>query len=525
MSKSRLAPSRLTVNLIANGFGFALHVVVGMLLTPYLARRLGVEGYGLTSLVMTLAGWLMLASIAANAAVGRFITYAVTRGDLEGANRFFNSSLVAAGGCALLVLGVSFAASSWVVRLARIPAGQEGAAQALFLLTVASAAFTTLAVPFQVSTFCTNRLDVRNAVSALGTATRVGVILGLFASLGPSIAAVGVAALAAAAVQLAGGVVTWKRLTPGLEIRLRDFSLRALAEVSSATGWMVVNQVGALLLLSVDLWVVNRLYGPEKTGLYALVLPWAGLMRGVASALNGALIPTMTARYAALDHAALARYSSGAVKLLGLTLALPIGLVAGLAAPILHVWLGPRFVELSGLLALMVAPLALTLATAPLFSLSHAANRVRDPGIAQLVAGVANVAFAFLFASGLGLEMYGVALAGVTVLTMKNVVFVRWYVARIAGPAACGTWGELARVAGAVAAVAGCSWLSARAVDLRSPVRLAAFCVALALVYAATAWRLLFNAADRELVARHVPLARVASRLGLTPRAPTTTVK
>src|SRR5690606_12621139 len=70
-------------------------------------------------------------------------------------------------------------------------------------------------------------------------------------------------------------------------------------------------------------------------------------------------------------------------------------------------------------------------AVLPLFSINVAHNKVKIPGLVTLVMGIFFVIFAIMLSGIPELGYYGVAIAGVIVLTLKNGVFIPWYSSHI----------------------------------------------------------------------------------------------
>ena len=44
-------------------------------------------------------------------------------------------------------------------------------------------------------------------------------------------------------------------------------------------GWVIINQIGAILYLQIDVLVANRMFGPEQSGSYAAMLQLPYLIR------------------------------------------------------------------------------------------------------------------------------------------------------------------------------------------------------------------------------------------------------
>ena len=74
--------------------------------------------------------------------------------------------------------------------------------------------------------------------------------------------------------------------------------MQTLKKLLGTGGWIVVNQIGTLLYLSIDLIVVNRVGGAVAGGRYAAVMQWSTLLRTIAGTIAGVFAPTILYHYA-----------------------------------------------------------------------------------------------------------------------------------------------------------------------------------------------------------------------------------
>jgi len=423
--------SRFLINLISNIANFGFSALVGIWLTPYLIRHLGVGAYGLIPLATTLTSYLTLFTVALTSVWGRFMTIALERKDYDEANRVFNTSFWSTAGVLLVLLIPCL----WLVCHARlvfsVPPGYEWDFMWLALAALGMFNLTTLTTGFGVSAFCRNRFDLTNAVNILSTIIRVTLVVLLFSYNIPKVWHVGASLLIATICSSVGSYCIWKYLTPMIELRMKWFSLSTFHQMTGMGWWIVINSVGSLLYLSIDLLVVNHLFGAEATGQYGAVMIWSSLLRSFAGVIAGVFAPTMIMYYSQNDLNGLVRYSRHAVKFLGLIVAIPIGLICGMSKPLLHLWLGPSFTHLAPLMSLMTFHLCVNLAILPLFHIQVSTNHVRLPGIVTCIMGLLNLGLAVFLASFAGWGMFGVAMAGAIMLTAKNLVFTPLYVAHV----------------------------------------------------------------------------------------------
>lgn len=500
--KPAIKRGRTATNLAANLANFAFSLFVGLWFTPYLIRNLGTASYGLIPLVSQITGYLIVVTILFNAVVGRYVTIALEQHDHEQANHYFNTALF---GNLFIVLALLVPATlaAWNIQhLIVLPPGQETQVHWLFACTVAAFFLATIQSPFGVATFYTNRLDLQSALSVLQQVARLALVVGLFNLRRPQVWHVGLAALLSMCIGWGWSIRLWRRLTPMLRVSISHFRLSALRNLLSTGGWISINQVGAILFLAIDLVVVNRLFGAESGGRYAVALQWSSLLRSITTVIAGVFGPTIVYLYARNDINELVVYTRRSMKFLGIAIALPIGLICGLSEPLLKTWLGPEFVDLAWLMSLLTVHLSVNLAVYPLVNVQVATNHVRWPGIITCVMGITNLGLAILLAGPMGWGLYGVAAAGAIALTAKNLVFTPLHAAHILHRRLGAFFWEMLPIIGATLLTAIVCKAITLAWDLASWPRLMLTGLAVTATFSACAYRAVLDAADRAAVRR-----------------------
>ncbi|GFO60323.1 putative membrane protein EpsK [Geomonas silvestris] len=489
---------RLSTNLVTNVLSFSLNIMVGVFFTPYLIRHLGVSGYGFIPLASNLSSYLTIAALVINASVARYITVAIERDQHEEASQYFSTSFFGSAGLALLMVFPGALLVAFPDLVIRVPDGYGNEVRWLLTLTVGTILISFVTTPFEVATFCRNRFDIRSGIATASLFLRVALVIVCFKFSAPRLFHVGLGLILAALFSLLASIAAWRKLTPGLSLRLSQVRFHCLRQLANSGGWISVNQVGTLLLINIDLLVVNWYFGAESGGRYASLVQWSILLRGLALTVTGLLSPPIMYLYARNDLAGLVSYSRNALKYLGLFIALPVGLISGLAKPILSVWLGPDFVALAPLLTVMVAPLCINLGYIPLHNISMATNNVKVPGIVQVIAGVVNLLLAIFFVKFLQLGLYGVAAAGILVLTLRNVVFTPVYAARIIGVPYRTFMRELLPISCATALLGIFCWYLAHWLGVDSLPSLLTLVVVISFGYLLSLWLFVLSSVEKE---------------------------
>ncbi len=423
--------AQLPRNLAANIAHFLVNVAIGILLVPYFVSTLGVAAYGLIPLAASITGYIGIVIHSLNTAVSRFLTVDLQRGDYGAANQTFNTALFGFTLLILLMIPVIFVVAYFIPSIFNVPAGQESGTVLLFLGVSAAFLLRSWSGNFTVQLFAYNRLDLQNLVNITSVVIQTGLIVLFFTLLGPDLALVGGAYLTGAVVASGISIVFAKRVCPHLQVSIRSFDHRKIKDLCGMGWWVVVSQVGALLFLNIELIVVNMLFGGTSAGEYAIALQWAILLRSIAGVLSGVLTPVIFTQYARGQSEAIIQVSKSAVKLMGLAMALPIGLICGFAPHLLMLWVGEEYITLAPLMILLTVHLTVNLAVLPLFPVRTAYNRVKIPGVVLLVMGIANLLLAIQLPIITGWGVYGVAMASAIILTLTNALFTPWYVSHI----------------------------------------------------------------------------------------------
>ncbi|MEZ5139559.1 MAG: oligosaccharide flippase family protein [Acidimicrobiales bacterium] len=428
---------------------------------PLLLDGLGTAAFGTWALLQTfsaLTGWLSLADLGLGVATTRAVADRASLDDEAGVGRAVGSSLVTA-----LAIGLVCAALLLVVGRAAMPAAFNVPAALRDDLRFAL-------VPFALQVVCellgsmagfsldgVQRIDRSRALESLRRTVVIGASV-VVAQGGGGLRGVAVAAAlaSAAATALALGVLL--RSVPLASLRASRAESAALLHYGRRV-WLL-NGTG-VLHRTMDRTVVGAILGPAAVALVEIATQ---VQNGVAAVLSAA-------SYAATTSAAWVQARADRDRLRELLLrgtkytclvTLPLcGLVAVLAAPLLEAWLGSRYLEAAGLVALAVAYLA---TQAPL---ATGSNLLLGVGRAGAILGPAAVAVAVNLGASIVL-VHTNGIAGAFVATILSSLVLTPLLARAVADATGVAIGEVARTA-----VLPTIWPALAAVAVAGAVRLA----------------------------------------------------
>ncbi|MGO9097433.1 MAG: lipopolysaccharide biosynthesis protein [Bryobacteraceae bacterium] len=372
------SPSPASPGVAANVFWTAVGVVAnlftGVILSPYIIRRLGVDGYGIWSLMFALAGYCTLFDAGVRTAVVTFTARCRARSDWEGLNRILSTAFLCSsvGGVAILALTIVLCAHP--ASLFSVPEHYREVLRPVILTIGLS---TALGLSTGVLTGCLEgfqRFDRLNRIRIAVVSVRA-VLYAATLAVGYGLIQLTFWTLAANVVMALAYALALRSLCPHLRIGPTFVTRAAFKEIFhfglpsslaySAT--VVIDQTPSLLL--------GRMLSAAAVGFYVFPLrllqyPAEMITRvGVIAAPTVAEMHTLQRRDSIIRLGTLAnRYNF----LLFAPLAVFL-LVSG--APLLSVWVGPQYALHSGpLIPVLVIGIWLGLAsqfvsTAMLFGL------------------------------------------------------------------------------------------------------------------------------------------------------------
>ena len=275
----QIMKTQLIINLTSNLLSLGISTLISLWLVPFMINRLGADAYGYVPLTQQLINYLTVVTIALNSMIARFFTIAMERGDKDGAEKYFNTSLYSNIMISLLLLVPLVISTVFLDRLIIIPARMVSDVQLSFILFGLVFAISTISSTFSVATFYTNKLYLSSVSNAASTIVRAAVILFLFYVISPMIWQVAFSSLISMIVLFALSYWILKRILPGFRVSFRQFDRKKFTDITFSGMWMSLNWSGAILFLYVDLLVANWILGPTVSGEYAAILQWSNMLR------------------------------------------------------------------------------------------------------------------------------------------------------------------------------------------------------------------------------------------------------
>lgn len=419
-------------NILFNILILGVNGAVGLILPPFLIRHLGVDVYGVIPIATSITSFMLLFTISINGTLSRFFSVDMHVGEQQ-VSQTFNTAFFSLLALVVVLFPGAIVFSFYMDKVLNIPPQVVHDSHLLFLLVFLSFFFHTFGSLFNSVAYVKNRIDLRNTALLIDKVAMLVILIVVFMFGYIHIQVYGIALFFSTLIACFYSYSVFRKLVPFLKITPKDFRTAAFFRMSKLGFWLIVNQIGVLLLLQTEVLVVNSIKGPILSGIYAALIQWSFLIRALTGVLSGVTGPVILHFFAVKDWVSLKDVTAFSMKLIGVFTSCIVAALIYFAPDILRLWLGEDFVPYTPVFIALVFHLGLNLACNPVVNLNIAFNKAVVPGIVTLVTGAFNVIVSILLLKYTALGILGVALSGCLFLTLKNFVFTPYYAAKIMG--------------------------------------------------------------------------------------------
>jgi O-antigen/teichoic acid export membrane protein len=387
------------LNIATNYLRFAVSLLVVFLMTPYIIGQLGMDMFGLWSLVFAVIGIFGLMDFGFATAAVKTVAEATGADDEQGRNRALASLLMVYAIIGLLSLLLVALLSGSTGGWFDLTETQQDAFLPVFWLLGIAVSLNFPASLFKAALSGAGRMHVVNAVELVMVLVNAGLVYTLLQA-GYGITGLAVStALTMLGTSLALIPLAY-RLLPGFSLHWRLMSLRNIRPLLSFSIYAFMANVAVLMTLRLDLVVIKLFLPLSAVALYAVAAKISEYTFLLNKQFSNALMPLVSQLHGRGDTGAIRRVMTDGTRLL-LAVAVPaIGLLYYYAPELMQLWLGEEFAQSADLLRILL------LALVPMTLQLNAANILGMTGRHRFLA------LAMLASAGLNL-LLSVALVGV----------------------------------------------------------------------------------------------------------------
>jgi O-antigen/teichoic acid export membrane protein len=489
-------------NVFSNWASYVVIAAVGFLMTPFVVHSLGQAGYGLWTLLLSLTGYFGLLDLGIRSSLGRFVARYVAMKDADRVNRTVSTAVTILGLGGLLAFVSSVLISQFLLGAFKVDAEQLSTAKTALIIAGLNMSCALPLAVFTAVLIGLERFDVLSGISMIGSLVRAALVVAVL-KLGYGLVALASVALAEGLAEYCVMAFAAKRLFPPLRLSLRLVDRATFFELFGFSVYRFIWMAGAQLIFYSNSLIIGAFLGTAAITTYAIACSVINYGRTLVSLLTDTFYPAATRMDAQKDTKALQELLFQGTRI-ALMVAMPlfIGYVF-LGRQFITIWMGESYASSAVYLSV--------LAVAQLTFMSQNVSTLILAGMARhrilacliLAEGVVVMAVSIFLVRRMGLM--GVALGTVIPGVISTAVVIPLYTLRLLGIPLGQYWkrtflGPLT----AAAPAAGLAWLFSAAVSDPGWLGFAAEVLAVCGVFAATAWFVCLNAAQRLYIQRRL---------------------
>lgn len=286
---------RIIVNTLAQYVRTIINTVLSLYSSRLVLNTLGVDNYGVYSLV---AGVVSMLSFLTNSLVGstqRFLSVSQGKDNVERLKEVFSNSL-------LLHIGLGFIVTCMLALLTpfifngflNIPANRIDVAKLLYLLVIIMVYMSFIASPYRALLVSHENIVYTSIVDVADGILKVCSVLLLVYVPFDKLLAYGIIMLGIQLFNLLAFMIySHIKYDECVRPRIKTFSISYVKELSSFAGWVVYSSICVTFRNQGFAIVLNKLYGTAINAAYGIGMQLSGLVSFISTSLNNAIAPQL----------------------------------------------------------------------------------------------------------------------------------------------------------------------------------------------------------------------------------------
>ena len=404
-------------NIGSNWVLTASTIAATYLLTPFVIRTLGQDGYGTWTLITAMTGYMSLLALGVPMACVRYLAQDVAEGDTQKMNETIGSCAgmyLLVGGAAIvigLVLTVLF-------RAYEIPSTLRGEAPFAFAVMVVQVSAGFIGLLPEGIMFAHHDFVARNVIRVAAVVVRLVLTLAIL-SLRASLVLLASVQLATLIFDFSASMLVIRRRYPSVRVRLSYFHWPMVRKIFSFSMYVLLLSAGARLSFETDALVIGAVLGVAAIPFYAVANSLVVYLMDFTISIAAVVAPMATKLNTEHRRSELVDMFLKWSKLsLSLTLAAGLFLVV-LGPRFIGWWISADYEQPSGVVLqiLMISSFAFLPVRGVALPILMGLGKPRTPTLAFVGAGVLNLVLSIGLARPMGLA--GVALG----TAIPNVLF------------------------------------------------------------------------------------------------------
>lgn len=432
-----MSRKQLTINMGANIFSFLISTGISFVLSPFIINTVGKEAYGFVGLANNFVQYASLITVALNSMGGRFISLRIHQDDTEGANKYFNSLLIANFIMALIMMIPSAITVVLIDNIINVPAKILLDVQLLWAFIFIDFIINLFSSTLGVATYAKNRLDLASILSIKTNFIKVGILLTLFIIFKPSVWYIGFASVCCSIFTIFKNIKYTKMLLPKIKLDKRYFNFKAIIEVASAGIWNSFSRIANILSNGLDLLISNLFIGASAMGTLSISKTIPGMVLSISGILATTFSPNFMNFYAKGNMKELKEELIISMKFLGIVMSIPLSCFFVYGRLFYSLWVPNENSQLLYFLSLVAGvDLLLSTSVETLYNVFIITNKVKINSIFNFICSLLTTCIVFILINVVNssvLKLFIIAGVSTVFGVIRNIIFIPIYSSKMLG--------------------------------------------------------------------------------------------
>ena len=288
----------IIINTIITYIRLGVSVITGLLIARFALKALGVDDYGLFSVVGSIISFIAIINTIMLSTSNRFISIAIGKGEVSEINKQFNVSLVVHIAIALFVLLISFPLGSWYITNYVNYAGSIETVILVFDITIIGSVISFIGVPYNGLLVAKERFSVFSITDIIAHLIRLFIAYLLLSHFTNKLLVYTITLSFLAGIPTLVYYVYCKKIFPELVrfkiIRDKD----SYAKVFNFSVWVGFGAVASVGKAQGAALIINMFFTTAMNAALGLANTVNSLIRNIASNASVSIAPQITKSYA-----------------------------------------------------------------------------------------------------------------------------------------------------------------------------------------------------------------------------------
>ena len=432
--KVEFGARRTSINMITQIISFAVNMLIGFFLTPYIVENVQ-SGNGFITLSSNFISYATLITTAINSMAGRFIAVSYFRKEEENVLKYYSSVFFANIFLCLIFTVPVILLIIFLPSLINIPTELVNDVRALFLLVFSHFFIDLIGNVFVSSGYVLNRLDMVAMRKTEATILKGVLTFAIFLIFIPHLWYVGLVQVVCSLYNAFRNYRIHKKLMPEVKISRKYFDIHKIAELFSSGIWNTISSVGSVLVNGLDVLIANIAINEVAMDIVSVAKYIPVYIQSLVVTLANVFAPKQTKLFAEGDFDGMKKTLISSSRFTALITCLPVVFMIVYGKQFFALWVPSKDAQTLWILATVaVSMYPIQLVASTFNAVITSANKVKLNSLVTIGFSLASILVMFIllqFTDSEVIKMSIIVGCSMVFLTLQSLTFTVPYCAKI----------------------------------------------------------------------------------------------